>query len=421
MTNKVLVFSYYSNIPGSCQAEWVDDRFNSLIKMNYDILLITATCCHTHTSKKIKHLKVPALSPHAAAYEYEQRILNNILVRKNILFFYTWIMFHLNKILQRLKLQSGEGRWSWFLTAFFTALFQTKKKNGITFIYSTGGPPSAHLAALLIGKLYRKKVITEFQDPLSGEDIGRNKLSAIGLRFFEKLIIKNSTKTIYCTENAMLYSRKRYYTFSDKIDFVYPGSNAVQNIDSTYFVENKTNNRNKIIITYLGTLYQSRNIDNLLKALENILVKGINLNLHINLYGAINDDIKDRINLFPYQQYITMHGLVTRTEAIKRGMEADVLLLVQHTDLRSVTTIPFKTYDYLHTGKLIFGLIYRNAEIENILISHGHIACQADDVFAIEQNLLIINSQFNSLTINIKKSNLTPDLAAERMIQLLEN
>ena len=83
-------------------------------------------------------------------------------------------MHHLNKLLQRVHLNSGEGRWSWFISAFIAAMMQVRNKRKLAFIYSTGGPPSADLAAILIGKLFQKKVIVEFQDPLSGEDIGRS-------------------------------------------------------------------------------------------------------------------------------------------------------------------------------------------------------------------------------------------------------
>ena len=81
--------------------------------------------------------------------------------------------------------------------------------------------------------------------------------------------------------------------------------------------------------------------------------------------------------------------------------------------------MPFKIYDYLHTGNLIFGLIYRNDEIEEILVSHGHLVCQADDVEGIKEKLLLISGSFNNLPQNIRKSDLTPEKAVERILQLL--
>jgi DNA modification methylase len=159
---KILVFSYYTNVPGVCQAEWVDDRIFAFIEKGYSISLVSCTYCHTHTSSKIKHYKTPALSPHGAAYEYTEIREKKIPHNKGLSYFYTWMMYLINKVLYKLNIHSGEGRWSWFVSAFFSSLLYVQKKKDLDFIYSTGGPPSAHLSAILIGRLYGKKVISEF-------------------------------------------------------------------------------------------------------------------------------------------------------------------------------------------------------------------------------------------------------------------
>jgi hypothetical protein len=83
--------------------------------------------------------------------------------------------------------------------------------------------------------------------------------------------------------------------------------------------------------------------------------------------------------------------------------------------------MPFKTYDYLNTGKLILGLAYRNDEIEELLVTHGHIVCQVDDINEIKEKLKFIYSNFYKLNNSIEKSNLTPELAVEKMMQLLNS
>ncbi len=419
MAKTILVLSYYTNIPGACQAEWVDDRMFAFIEKGYSISLVSATCCFTHTRPEIEHYKVPTLSPHGATYEYNERIRNKIPVKKGILFAYTWLMPKIDRVLQAIHLRSGEGRWTWFISAFLTALYRVNNKKDIAFVYSTGGPPSAHIAAILFARIYGKKIICEFQDPLSGDDIGRHKLSRIGLKFFEKIIIRYATITIYCTRNAMLYARKQYPGYAQKIDYVYPGSNAVEHYQqSDRNIPGKSGNR-KINITYLGSLYQTRNLDTTMQALSELIESGKSPAIEINIYGVMNTDIRERIVNFPHPGFIFLHNLVTREMAMQKALEADVLLLIQHKDKRSIPTMPFKIYDYLHTGNLIFGLIYRNDEIEEILVSHGHLVCQADDVEGIKEKLLLISGSFNNLPQNIRKSDLTPEKAVERILQLL--
>jgi hypothetical protein len=317
------------------------------------------------------------------------------------------------KQMKKLKISSGEGRWSWFVSSIIGFLFLKKSK--YEYIYTTGGPASAHLAGILISKLIRKKVICELQDPLSGKDIGRNKLSQKGLRLFERMIVKHADLIIYCTKNAMQYAKDQYPTDKNKINYVYPGSKIIPDLKVSRL------NKDILNITYLGSLYQTRNLDNLMLAIKNIAIDYpdlVNL-IEINLYGNINSDIKKRIQDFKYSVF-KIHGLVSREAALVKALESDILLLVQNTDDRSIATIPFKTYDYMQTGKLIFGLLYRNDEIKEMLNSHGHLTCQADSVLEIQDVLINILQNFSILNSKIIKSNYTPMKAAENMHSLMQ-
>ncbi len=424
MTKSVFILSYYSNMPGACQAEWVDDRIEAFIEKGYSVSIISSSCCFKHQKNGIiKHVRVPTISPHGCRYEYEE-------IKRRGIFIYKWSLTHLflrtmssiNYFLEKIKLKSGEGRWTWFLssTVASISLFNLRKYE---FIFTTGGPASAHLTGLLLAKLFGKKVICEFQDPLSGKDIGRNAISQVGLKFFERFIIKYSDCTIYCTENAMIEARVKYKKYQKKIHFVYPGANTIDanslSQNNSISIENNSFPQ-KVNVTYLGSLYQTRNLDTFMQAIDEIISEGtpINTLLEINLYGNINSDIKNRIMNFKHK-IIKIHGLVDRNIALNIANVADVLLLIQNTDDRSIVTIPFKTYDYLHTGKLIFGLTYRNDELENMLSSHGHLVCQADDINSIKRNILNLINDLTQYTSNIKKSKYTPALAVDQMIHLI--
>lgn len=416
MSKSILIFSYYTNMPGACQAEWIDDRMESYISKGYKISIISATCCFKHTHPNITHIRLPALSPTGASYEYEEILRRKIRHSNFILMFYLKFMDGVFKIMKKLEISSGEGRWSWFVSAIIG--FAMLKKANYEYVYTTGGPASAHLAGIFVAKFNSKKVICELQDPLSGKDIGRNKFSQKGLRFFERIIIKYSNLVIYCTKNAMQYAKDQYPIHNDKIDYIYPGSKLIPDIEKNH---NREYN-DSINITYLGSLYQTRNLDNLMDALSNLALNNPEIinRLNINLYGNINLDIKKRIENFKYDVF-QIHGLVDREIAINKALESDVLLLVQNTDDRSITTIPFKTYDYMHTGKLILGLIYRNEEIKEMLNSHGHLTCQADNISEIQEALNNILNNFEILNKKISKSNYTPINAVENMQLLMQS
>ncbi len=411
MNKSILVISYYSNMPGACQAEWVDDRINSFLEKGYKISVITSICCFKHTSK-LNHYRIQSILPKSFIYEYEEIQRRSIpYSKKKLKKFSRYYSF--SKFLNRIfSLFGGEGRWDWFITTFIWSLFNYKKIKSHSVIYSTGGPPSAHLLGVFYKILFNKNLLVEFQDPLTGEDIGRNKVSKYGLSIAEKFIIKKSDLVAYCTEMATKRAKKVYQSFSEKIYNIYPGSSL-----KSCSINTKT--PKKINITYLGSLYQTRNLDNFMKALYNLNDHLGNLEekITVNIYGNIDKDIRERILAFKLN-IIKYHGLIPRHEVSNVANKADVLLLIQNTDKRSSVTIPFKLYDYLAMKKLTLGLTYCNEEINNLLSSHGHLYCDANDVRDIQDKIFLLLDNYSTLTTSLIDSTLTPMNAADNMISL---
>ena len=130
------------------------------------------------------------------------------------------------------------------------------------------------------------------------------------------------------------------------------------------------------------------------------------------------DDILERTKKLENLK-IKIHGMIPRDQAIANAQKADILLLVQHTDRRSTKTMPFKLYDYLNSGNLIFGLTYMNQEIDQILETHGHVTSDASSVEQIKENLARVFKDFSKLKSNIKQSELIPSTAVNRMEKIV--
>ena len=400
-----------ANIPGCCQAEWVDERIYELINRGYDIHVVSATHCFKYP-ETISHYRVPSILPFEAMSEYNEIKSMNIDIKSRpMLIIFLKAMSSISKTLSALNIQifKGEGRWFWFIPSFIT-LFILTIRNKYKYIYSTGGPASAHLATILVSKLSNIKNIIELQDPLSGDDIGRNSYSKKALKIIERFIVSNASNVVYATKSAMNSAKKKYSRFSSKIFSIYPG--AKEN-------KKKHNKSRKSVIqfSYIGSLYQTRNLDYFLEAFS-IVSKNINKEYSIDLYGWVADDVIERI-----QQYdgikINLHGMISRELAHQKAMESDILLLVQHTDDRSALTIPFKIYDYLNTEKLILGLTYKNNEIDQILSNYGHLYCSADSVVDIKNSLNDIFNNYDILKKKIKKSDLNPYQAVNKMEEII--
>ena len=405
-----LVISFYTNLPGSCQAEWVDDRMNALIDKGFKITLISSRGVFKHKNDSIRHIRIPCINPHGAKSEFNEIESRNIKINLYLKFYYR-VMAFIDFILKKIGLETGEGRWNWTLSSLFSLFYGHGK---YTFIYSTGGPASVHILGIVYAKLLKSKLFIELQDPLTGEDIGRNKFSKLGLSLFEKFFVKNAYRVIYCTKNACKYSKESYPKYEKKIHHIYPGSYLEQGVESKYFSEKK------IRFTYLGSLYSTRNVTNLMEAIEKLQeYNPTYLNkFKIDLFGNIEEKILNEIKSFKHDIFV-VNGLVSRELALNESLKSDVLLLIQNTDNRSMNTIPFKTYDYLRTGKLIFALTYNNKEINNLLTDHNHIVADASNFENIYHGLKKIIDNISELNFKITKSKLTPMKAVEEMLELL--
>jgi hypothetical protein len=135
----------------------------------------------------------------------------------------------------------------------------------------------------------------------------------------------------------------------------------------------------------LGTLYGSRNFGNINLAIERAFASK-SLSPGDILFQNIGADGSNVLGIYN-QNYFENRPAVTRIEGLEIASKSDYLVLVQHTDDRSLDTIPYKTYDYLNLGKPIFGLV-KNPELKKIIENHGGIVADPLDVDEIKEALM---------------------------------
>ena len=385
---KVLITSYYACMPGACQAEWLDDKIDSLLKGGYQIALVSAACGQRHLNKDINHWRIPSFS----LTDYRDE-LHRIRMGDGIIQMRIWLMwpvaitlgFLLDAVQYLITKGVGEGRWSWTLpSALCALLLAIRFKPNI--ILSTGGPASAHLSAIFVGKLMSIPVISELQDPLSGGDIGRNKQARGWLYLVEKFIVAAADKTVYVTKAAAAFAANKFQ--SSKVFCVYPGAKDFEIIPR----QRNANSNGKFRFIHLGSLYATRNFRSIIAAIDYLIMtgrltaSGVEL---INL-GHVANDIRDEILLKPYVKILKP---VQREEALRFAADCDVTLLIQNSDERSKVTIPYKTYDYLNLGNRLLALL-NSDELTELLLRCGHIAVPLADVETIARSLaLMLESQ----------------------------
>lgn len=381
---RVLVISYYACMPGACQAEWLDDKIDSLRKEGYEIALVSAACGQRHEDKAIKHWRVPSVSLKDYRDELQRTRQRGESVQARI-YLMLPVVLTLGLLLDALQYALtkgvGEGRWSWAMPSAFAA-FMLALRFKPNIVLTTGGPASAHLSGIAVGKLIAAPTVVELQDPLSGGDIGRNAQARGWLYRVEKMIVDSADKIVYVTMAAAAFAANQFQ--SSKVSCVYPGAKDFDIKPS----QRQLHEAGKLRLVHLGSLYATRNFKSIIAAIDSLIASGkltaSNIEL-INL-GHVAKEISDEILLKPYVKILPPVG---RKEALQFAADCDVTLLIQNSDERSKVTIPYKTYDYLNLRKKLLALL-NSDELTDLLTRCGHVAVPLADIDAITRSLALL-------------------------------
>lgn len=376
MPEKVLVISYFTGVIGNCPAEWADDKINVLKNEKIKSYVVTGFGSSAQSCSSIGYYKCPSIA--SDDFSYESKLMakdqSRSQVKRLLMLPIIFVFGGLTKWLTDKITRGGSSQWSWIITAFPVALYIILTRK-IDVIFCTGGPPSAHLVGSLISYLSRAQLIHEFQDPLIGSEIDRSRLKRKITVLFEKFFISRGKKTVFVTNKASLDAKLRHQLWADKITYCYPGARQFkitpESLDITAEVRSDC-----IEIVHMGTLYGSRNLDLFFEALDELyaekMVKTGDLAI-VNI-GSVYCNQKEE---YLRRKDFRVLDEMSRQEAIQRASKADAMLIVQHSDSRSLETIPYKSYDYLNLNRPILGLI-DNPELSSLLRKARRGAAVAD-------------------------------------------
>lgn len=412
MKNRWLILSYFGNIDAMAPSHHIDDRLPFFKQRGININLITSFCGAHY--KNLPHVRVPSCAPSGIRYE-----VRHVLRRKTskrfwfkfwefILLLPVYPFYFIEKLILKL-----DSTWSWFINASIVALI-VAIKNKPEIIYSTGGPVSAHIAAMFVAHIAKIPYIAEFQDPLVHQYAAPGKFERHFIKKVEKVIFKTADAAVFLTKQAARNAYERNSN-SKKSFSIYAGAVPFQG--SVPYTKGEICH-----VAHFGSLGGSRNLNCFLHAWGALLDEKPDMSgsLNLDLYGSNKKNLNRQREKFKYGQTIHVHGKLKRQEAVFFMRTTDVLLLIQNTDDVSFETIPSKVYEYLHTGRPILALLYRNPELQDMLEAMGHIVVQADDEKAIKKGLetYIDHWKQNRLQSSALESPYTTEHAVDELIHL---
>jgi hypothetical protein len=290
------------------------------------------------------------------------------------------------------------SQWSWALPAFVRGYILIRRGK-VDMIYSIGGAWSAHLAGVWLKRATGLPLISEVHDPLvirkNPNDQGFEKPKNRDARFrhyLEGQLCKYSDFVWWFTEGALHYAKVRnpnLNTPNNAVGFVVkPGANPpgeMQGISRHQYGE-------YLNLCHFGSLANDRSLSITLKAANQLFEKYPEARkyLRINAYGAPLDSLSlDAINRYGFSNVLLAHGRLEkdpltgksgRERVVQKMQEADVLILLHGNDEWCAEYIPSKFYDYLWSGRPIWGITHRNPQLDQTLLDRkSYLSADGDD------------------------------------------
>lgn len=391
-----LILSHGFNMDGRAASQTITDKIPHFLEAGVEPIIFSAiTGIKDH---RFPHYQYLAWGPAAFRFDFRHWIAN----KYGRGFIYKLLTRTVSILLTPLigleKLVLGySSQWSWAVPAFIHGL-RLIRAGKIDLIYSTGGAWSAHLAGLWLKKVTGLPLIVEVHDPLvirkNPNDQGFSKPENRDAQFrqqLEKRICKTADLVWWFTDGALHYAKVRnphLNAANNACSFVItPGAEPLGGL-----VKNKAHQYTKQLnLCHFGSLANDRSLSTILKALIPLFNKFPEARdaIKIHAYGAQLDSLTtEAINHFGFHDVLLTHGRLERDlttgksgreRVIEKMQEADVLVLLHGNDEWCAEYIPSKLYDYLWTGRPIWGITHRNPQLDQMLLRrNSYISAEGD-------------------------------------------
>ena len=410
---KWLIFSYFSNVDGMACAQHLDDRLPWLRRLGVVPILVSGVCGERWPDQI--HCRVPSIAPSGIRFEcrhWLRRRVRRPWLRKTagLLLTLPCLPFYL---LEKLIIDL-DSQWSWFFLAARRGR-RLCREHRPAVIYSTGGAPSAHLAAALVSRWARIPWVAEFQDPLIYPGLRRSRRAIRLYAWLERLVARRASRVVFLTDAARRRFAERTQV-ANKGCVIYPGADP-EKIPRVPYAKGAT-----CSFAHFGTLAGSRNLSSFLQALGNLLQTrpAWRTQVQVHLYGHLDDAMRDLIRQFPFPDMIVDHGRVSRQEALLAMVKSDVLLLVQNAGSVSAETIPSKLYEYAFAFRPILALIDQNQELRSILQTQGHFVAEITAVAEIQSAIGSLLGHWQKSFAELKSGSPFPFNVEMGVCQLIE-
>ena len=399
-----LILSHGFNMDGRASSQTITDKMPYLLEAGIKPIVFSAIT--GIKDQRFPHRQFLAWGPAAFRFDFRHWIANQYgrgFIYKALT---RTVSILLAPFIGLEKLILGySSQWSWAMPAFLHG-YQFIREGKIDLVYSTGGAWSAHLAGLWLKQVTGIKWIAEIHDPLvirsSPADDGfvtpRNR-DARFRKYLEKNIAQKADYVWWFTNGALHYAKVRNPNLNTQGNahgfMVLPGAEPPGGL----IASQEHSYSNVLNLAHSGSLAKDRSLSTILHAIHALLKKYPEARQHIRVhaYGAALDSLTvEALEQYQYQDLLIAHGRLERDpvtgisgreRVVQELQKSDVLILLHGNDEWCAEYIPSKFYEYLWTGRPIWGITHRNPQLDQMLSERGAYLSQESDKVGINMAL----------------------------------
>ena len=295
-----------------------------------------------------------------------------------------------------LKLWVGAWGWlpdretGWLIPAIRRGLSLIRREPG-TCLLTTGPPFTCHLIGLVLKRLTGARWIADFRDPWSLSHkvpLIRNNWTDLIEQRMMRAVMGKADRVISVTQFMTEQARKEYPDLDpDKFVTVSSG------FDSSDFTDLPATRpaQPPVVFSYLGTFYYGRSPESFLVAVASLFADGsvkqgdLVVKFIGNVAMADGQPVHEMVQRLGLEETVSIEPLVPRREALKKTLESHIALVL---DERHPIQIPFKLYDALAAGAVIFNIGSRGAVSEVLAKTGRGISVDHTNVAEIRDGIL---------------------------------
>jgi glycosyltransferase involved in cell wall biosynthesis len=251
----------------------------------------------------------------------------------------------------------------------------------------TCGPFSSSLAAGYLAKLAKIPLIIDYRDHWTLNNTVKQPKGIVFkmLRNLERRQLKAASLVLAATDHIRIDLINEFG--ANLTDKIMPYFNGWDEADFSG-MDTKRKPDNKILISYIGTLYGERSLRYYLKAMQEVIVLQPGIDIELQMVGNFYPETIAEVEQSGIKDKVRFIGQQPHAEAIQIMLDSDILLLVIG-GAKNNWILTGKLFEYLRCQKPILALTAPDSDAANIMRECGQQAiCDIIDSDSIMDTLL---------------------------------